>query len=802
MITSRDALRTLGDIIGVARHADGVTLSLVSGAVVRLTFLSASIVRVRILPPGCQSETDWSYAIEDSPFEGEEVFIEEDHYTVEIISMSGVRAVVLRDGCLLSIFDESGQLVIEDYQPPLFDPSNGFIETAKRREPDEFYFGFGEKAKSLSRNSKFHVMWNTDTYAYPPGTDPLYQSIPFFIAMNDGLAYGMFFDNTYRSYFDMGHTSEEYYSFAAIGGELNYYVFTGGRERSPRNILRDYTLLTGRCPLPPLWALGYQQSRWSYCPEARVRELAHHFREKRIPADVIYLDIDHMDEFRVFTWNPTHFPNPKGLIDDLRADGFRLVVIIDPGIKVDDAYSVYSRGRDERHFCRTSEGDEFQARVWPGTCAFPDFTNPSVREWFGSLYDKYLDHGVSGFWNDMNEPSVFPAGDTPQDVFDLPEKTFPLSIRHNGDGHEGDHSRYHNVYGMQMARTTYEAMRRLRSDQRPFVLTRAGFAGIQRYAAVWTGDNVSTWEHLALSIPMLCNLSISGVPFVGSDIGGFAGESSSELFTRWLQAAALTPFCRSHAEIGSCDREPWSHGEQFEAINRASIELRYQLLPHLYSLFFEHEQTGAPVMRPLWFDYPLDQRTYEVEDQYLVGSDLLVAPVVSEGVVKRNVYFPSGTQWRHWWNGILYEGGTEIEVDAPIDTLPLFVRVGAAFPTQAIVQHTGEMSLLPLTITAATGELESNCIFYEDRGDGFGYQNGNFSSGNIAHTKGSLGFKRSGAFCDARRIGEVEFRGFDSQPERVEINGQLIENVTFHEHTRRLCVQLLGDHDEWVLEYS
>ena len=801
MITSRDTLRALGDIVGVTTHADGVTLSMNSGAVVRLTFVSPTIVRVRIVPPGRQSETDWSYAIKDSHFEREEVFIEEDDDKVEIISMSGVRVVALRDGCALTIFDISGKLMLEDYQPPLFDPSSNFIETAKRRDRDELYFGFGEKAKSSLRDNKLHVMWNTDTYAYPPGTDPIYQSIPFFFAVRNGLAYGIFFDNTYRSFFDMGHTSEEYFSFAATGGELNYYIFTGGRERSPRNVLRDYTSLTGRSPLPPLWALGYQQSRWSYCPEARVRELAQQFREKRIPADVIYLDIDYMDEFRVFTWNQAHFPDPKRLIDDLKSDGFRLVVIIDPGIKVDDDYTIYRTGRDEGHFCRTSDGEEFQGRVWPGTCAFPDFTNPSVRTWFGNLYEEYMDQGVSGFWNDMNEPSIFPPGDTQQDVFDLPEKTFPLSVRHDGDGHEDDHARYHNVYGMQMARTTHEAMRRLRSDHRPFVLTRSGFAGVQRYAAVWTGDNVSTWEHLALSIPMLCNLSVSGVPFVGSDIGGFAGESSGELFARWLQAAALTPFCRAHAEIGTCNREPWSHGEEFEAINRASIELRYQLLPYLYSLFYEHEQIGTPVMRPLWFDYPSDQRTYEVEDQFLVGSELLVAPVINEGSVRRNVYFPCGSEWRDWWTGASYEGNSEIEIDAPIETLPLFIRAGAALPTQAVVQHTGEMDRVPLTITAVPGELPSSCTFYEDSGDGFDYRNGNFSIGQIEHAKGSLSFKRTGAFY-GRTVGQVELRGFDSQPQRVEVNGEFIENVTYHKHTRRLSVPLVGDRDEWVLEYS
>jgi len=764
--------------------------------------MSRSVIRVRLLPPGDELEPDWSYAVQDSRFESEEVLVEEDHDVVEIITMSGVRVVALRDGCILTIFDEDGRVVVEDYQSPSLDSSSGFIETAKRRETNERYFGLGEKAKPMSRDRQTLVMWNTDTYAYPPGTDPLYQSIPFFIAVREGIAHGIFFDNPYRSFFDMGETIEECYKFGAAGGELNYYVFTGGRKRSPRNILRDYTSLTGRSPLPPLWALGYQQSRWSYYPEQRVRELARRFRESRIPADVIYLDIDYMDDFRVFTWNPTHFPNPKQLISDLKDDGFRLVVIIDPGIKVDENYQVYCEGRDHGHFCRIEEGQEFQAQVWPGICAFPDFTNPKTREWFGAFYRQYLDEGVSGFWNDMNEPSIFPQRDTQEDEFDLPEKTFPVSVQHAGDGHPGDHARYHNVYGMQMARTTYEAVRRLSPQQRPLVLTRAGFAGVQRYSAVWTGDNVASWEHLSLSIPMLCNLGVSGVPFVGSDVGGFSGEPSGELFARWLQASALTPFCRSHAEIGTSDQEPWSYGEQFEAINRASIELRYQLLPLLYSLFHEHEETGAPVMRPMWFNYPMDEATYLIEDQFLVGADVLVAPVLREGAVRRTVYFPSGDRWINWWTGELYEAGTEMEIDAPIERLPLFARVGGAFPTQPVVQHTGEMSFTPLGITAVAGDSSSVSSFYYDAGDGFDYQRGSFCIIDIAQAKDRISFKRTGTFNSSREIGDIELLGIKAAPQVVKVNGVLAKDFTFNEPTKRLVIPLSGGEDEWIVTYS
>jgi len=574
----------------------------------------------------------------------------------------------------------------------MYDPDTGAFETSKRRAETELYYGFGEKALPISRHNQAMVMWNTDTFAYPPGLDPIYQSIGFFTALHQGRAYGVFLDNTYRTHFDMGHTAPARYTFGAQGGELNYYVFTGGAQRSPKQILADYTDLTGRAPLPPTWALGYQQSRWSYYPEARVRELAARFRRERVPADVLYLDIDYMDGFRVFTWDKTRFPAPAKMLTDLKAQGFRTVVIIDPGIKVDPNYSVYTDGQKGGYFHKDASGKEFNASVWPGVCAFPDFTSPQARAWFGSLYKQNLDEGVAGFWNDMNEPATFLPDvlDEPR-IYHHPGKTFPLDVPHAGDGQPGTHARYHNVYGMQMARATYEGLKRLRPNERPFVLTRAGYAGVQRYSAVWTGDNATSWDHLALTIPMLTNLGVSGVALVGADIGGFGGNPSPELYTRWLQAAALTPMMRSHVEKQHPDREPWMHDEPYTSINRKAIELRYQLLPHLVALFEEHRRTGAPVMRPMWFEYGTDVRTLLIEDQFMVGRELLVAPIVHENLRKRRVYFPKGDAWIDFYTGTRYEGGTENEVDAPLDRLPLFARGGATISVQPVVQHTGEM---------------------------------------------------------------------------------------------------------------
>lgn len=755
---ARAAWRAAGDVRTVTRQTDGVVLTLTSGARVAVTFRDLETVRVRLAPSGT-FERDLSYAVESKDRKTVAAKVTETRDEIRISSLNGTTIVVKRRPFLVSVIDAQGHTVVEadPARPASFDPDTGAVETSLKRVEWETYYGLGEKAgATLSRDTQQFVMWNTDTYGYPRGLDPIYQSIGFYIALRHvkprGYAYGLFLDNTSRTYFDMGKTDPARVTFGAASGELNYYLFTGGEEHSPKKVLRDYTDLTGRTPLPPLWALGNQQSRWSYYPEARVREVARGFRESKIPADVIYLDIDYMDGFRVFTWNRQHFPDPSKLIADLRAEGFRTVVIIDPGIKVDPNYFAYKEGQAGGHFVREADGSELHASVWPGVCAFPDFTDPKAREWFGSLYKKNLDEGIAGFWNDMNEPGVFLSDETPKpDTYHHPMKTFPLGAKHAGDGMPGTHARYHNVYGMQMARSTFEGLKKLRPGERPFVLTRAGYAGVQRYSAVWTGDNVASWDHLRLSIPMLLNLGVSGVPLVGADVGGFSGNPSPELYARWLQAAALTPFLRSHSESGSKPHEPYSYGEEFTKINRASIELRYRLLPYLYTLFDEHKRTGAPVMRPLWFEYPDDSRTYTAEDEYLVGRDLLVAPVVRESATKRNVYFPSGDRWVDWWTGKTYEGGKDAEIEAPLERLPLFVRAGAAVPTQPAVQHTGEMLKVPLTLLVVPG-ADGTSSFYEDAGDGFGERR----TTTAVLRGGSLKLSHAGAYA-ARKVSALEF---------------------------------------------
>ncbi len=799
-------MEPIGSVVGkFQRSQTGVTLNTSSGAIVSAQLFSDEVVRIRINPTGT-FERDQSYAFETPPKPQRLLFaVSETPEKIILSAANGLQVEIMRQPFSIDILDKSGQAILKDdtTRPIMFDKASGEIQTTKlRRSEVETYYGFGEKAfLEMSRNGKHIVNWNTDTFAYPVGTDPIYQSIPFFYGLHNGKAYGLFFNNTFRTYFDMGKTSPERYTFGALGGELDYFVFSGGKDRSPKKVLADYASLTGKTPLPPIWALGNQQSRWSYFPEKRVKEIADGFRKNKIPADVLYLDIDYMDDYRVFTWNKERFADPKRMIGELRQDGFRTVLIIDPGIKVDDKYSVYSEGRRQGMFVKNPDGTELQRDVWPKASAFPDYTDPKARDWFATFYKAHLEEGVAGFWNDMNEPGVFVTPETERpEIFHHPEKTFPLDTPHAGDGMPDTHRRYHNVYGMLMARSSFEGLRKLEPDKRPFVLTRAGFAGVQRYAAVWTGDNISAWEHLALTIPMLANMSVSGVPFVGADVGGFQDMPTGELYARWLQAAALTPFLRSHSVGWVGNKEPWEFGEEFTKINRASVELRYKFLPYLYTLFREHEMSGAPVMRPLWYEFPEDKGTYLINDQYMVGDDVLVAPVIKDGMRTRGIYLPLGAEWIDWWTGEKFESGKTHYLQTPLDRLPLFVRVGAVIPTQSVIQHTGEMPNAEITLNVAAGikpgmtEIDS---LFEDSGDGYGYRGSDWSELKLTHKSGSMILSRTGQFR-GQKVTKVVVHGIGSRPSAIQADGRLVD-FQFDATLKRLEFPIKGNEKELTL---
>ena len=792
--------RTFGDFARIVEtKPNGVVLETTARAKVLVEFSARNTIRVRYAPSGV-FENRVSYAIDSSnERRAPLVKINQTKERIELTSDDGARIVVNKTPLAFDVFDASGALVVADdkTQTAQFNRETGEIKITKLRGGElETYYGFGEKALPFSRDSQVITNWNTDTYRYAVNQDPLYQSIPFFYAVRQGKSYGIFFNNTFRTFFDMGKSAPNRYSFGATGGELDYYVFTGGRDRAPGEVLTGYAALTGKMPLPPIWALGNQQSRFSYFPESRVREIAAEFRRRKIPIDAIYIDIDYMDGFRIFTWDKAKFPAPKQMISDLAKDGLKSILIINPAVKVDGNFPVYREAKTRNYFVKTADGKEFNGNVWAGKSAFLDFTDPRVREWFGALYKTNTDEGVAGFWNDMNEPSVFPDGETfsPPVNYSL-QKSLPVDARHNGDGSPGDHARFHNVYGMQMARATFEGLRKIQPDKRPFVLSRAGFSGVQRFAAVWTGDNTASWEHLRLSLPMLLNMSVSGIPFVGADIGGYSDNPSPELFARWMQSAVFHPLFRPHAEKGTANKEPWEYGSEYEKINRRTVELRYEFLPYLYTLFREHERDGQPVVRPLWFEYAADRQTYLIDDEYLVGRDILVAPVVREGERKRRVYFPAGDDWRDWFSGEIYKGGTYAEIEAPLEKLPVFARVGAVIPTQSIVQHTGEMPSAPITLNVITGivaeKIEISELF-QDPGDGYDYRARGRREIKIEHRRGILRLNRSGDLKNPQKIKFIEALGIAQKPREMRVDGVIAEKVEFDAKRKRLRIEI-GD---------
>jgi alpha-glucosidase len=518
-------------------------------------------------------------------------------------------------------------------------------------------------------------------------------------------------------------------SRCAAGARTGFFWITPGDRRSTwdrksptstHSERKEESLTTtsspapiGRIPLPPRWALGYIQSRYSYYPESTVRFIAENFRHRQIPCDGIFLDIDYMDGYRVFTWDKTRFPDPKRMMSDLRLQGFHAIAIVDPMVKVDPDYWIYKQGLNNDYFMKKADGTVLTGKGWASLNAYPDFASPKVRDWWAGLFQEQLEQGVSAYLTDMNEPVVMKN--------DGPAGTFDLDSVHNTEMGPRPHAEIHNVYGMLETLATREGMLRARPNERPFIITRATFAGGQRYAAQWSGDNYGTWDHLKLSMPMLNGMGLSGLQFVGADIGGIVPVPSPELYTRWMQTGLLTPFAWTHS-LGPGNLEPWGFGNRMEGINRESIKLRYRLLPYIYTAFWQAAQTGQPIMRPLLLEYPDDWTAIGTNDEYLFGNDLLVAPIVKDYDESRSVYFPRGT-WYDYWTDRQYVGPITVGVSAPLERMPLFVRGGAILPSQQDMEYTDQFPIDPLTFDVYP-EGSSSRDYYDDDGISFAYQKG------------------------------------------------------------------------------
>lgn len=680
-----------------------LTLHALAPDLVRVLFQPAAVANEPPAPPA-------SWAVLPAEWPDFPIHLAETPAGLRLMTPELV-AEVTRAPVRIHFYDRDGRPILRD------DPARGIewtdsqVTMYKEMPAGEHYYGFGQKLGFLDQRGRAMEQWATDDHTHTPDKDTLYQAIPFFLGLRDGRCYGVFVDCTARSRFDMGAAADQAYGVTVTGEALDYYFFAGP---GPRQVLARYTELTGRMELPPRWALGNQQSRWSYYPAERVRQVAAEFRRRQIPCDVIYLDIDYMNGYRVFTWDQQRFPDPAGLLRALAEQGFKLVPIIDPGVKTDPNYAVFQEGIEQRHFVARTDGTVFTGLVWPGETAFPDFTRAATRRWWGDLHAGLLDQGVAGIWNDMNEPANF--SDPP---------TIPETVLQGEDGRKVAHGRVHNAYGLLMCRAAHEGLLRLRPDRRPFLLTRSGYAGIQRYAAVWMGDNHSWWEHLLTAMPMCLGMGLSGVPFVGTDIGGFSGDATGELVARWTQLGAFMPLCRNHSAIGTRDQEPWAFGPEVEAVCRRYLRLRYRLLPFWYQLFAEAARTGLPIMRPLLLAYPDDPETYNLSDQFLLGSDLLVAPVYQPGATRRLVYLPRGV-WYDYWTGQAHSGPCHIVAEAPLDVLPLYVRAGAILPLGPEQEYVGQDPGGELTLEVYAG-ADGALDLYEDDGETRAHTRGEWS---------------------------------------------------------------------------
>ena len=562
-------------------------------------------------------------------------------------------------------------------------------------------YGTGEVTGPLRRNGQFVELWNTDNYGYEKFEGKrLYQSHPWIMGVReDGSSFGILVDHTWRQSFQLDNPIE----ITSEGPPFRIIVI---EKESPQQIMQVLADLTGTMTLPPLWSLGYQQSRHSYYPQEQALGVADTFRQKNIPCDVLWMDIEYMDEYKVFTFDPEGYPHPEDLNEALHAIDFKSVWMIDPGVKAEKDYDVYDSGDAGDHWEMDKKRKEYNGEVWPGQCAFPDYTRPETREWWADLYDGFLQKGMDGIWNDMNEPSVF----------DGPESTMPPENIHRGGGFlpEDIHLRYHNVYGMLMVKASREGMLAIRPDERPFILSRSNFLGGQRYAATWTGDNQSTWEHLKMSIPMSLNLSLSGQPFNGPDIGGFVGDATGELLAHWTAVGAFYPFSRNHTGMGSARQEPWAFGEKVEEISRNAIERRYRLMPYLYTLFREASQNGMPVMRPLFFADPGDPDLRDEEEAFLWGEDLMIVPQWAE-----DTDLPEGT----WRTFTLLEKGPYHNQYQPT----LKAKAGSVIPAGPVIQHTENYATDSLTLVVSLDKNnKATGALYEDKGNGFGYKKGEY----------------------------------------------------------------------------
>lgn len=757
-----------GKIISVTQEKDTFNFQSDIGVVLRVHVIRDSVIRFRY---GIDEhfEDDFSYAMREEYNRGYDhlEFTETENYYSIKTELLDCRIDKFYNK--VAIYTIDGEILCEDEKGFHWEENHQYggniVKMSKRVQQDESFFGLGDKPTHLNLKGHRFENWGTDQYGFQKHTNPLYKNIPFYIGLHHNQAYGIFFDNSFHSYFDFAKERRTVTSFWSQGGEMNYYFIYGPQMQ---RVVESYSDLTGVPKLPPLWALGFHQCKWSYYPEDNVREIVQTFKDKDIPLEAIYLDIDYMDGFRCFTVNKEYFPDLKGMVSDFAEQGVKTVAIIDPGIKVDKDYWVFQEGIENDYFCKRADGPYMRGKVWPGDCYFPDFTNPKVRDWWSGLFKELIeDTGIAGVWNDMNEPAVM----------EVESKTFPLDVRHDYDGHPCSHRKAHNVYGMQMARATYHGVKKFIYPDRPFIITRSAYSGAQRYTSTWSGDNVATWEHLQIANIQCIRSAMSGFSFIGSDIGGFTERPTPELFARWIQLGVFHVFCRVHSSGDHGEQEPWSFGQEVEDIARKYIKLRYELLPYFYTNFYTHVEEGTPILRPLVMENQDDINTHYRLDEFFVGKHLFVCPVVQPNALGRRVYFPRGNWYNYWTNEVI-AGGHETYVEADLQTIPFFVREGAIIPKYPPMNYVGEKPIENMKLEVYYKHGEETSELFEDKGNGFDYKKGVYSHKTFKQIGNDkqlsiYQFKSGKYFTDYQNY-EIKFIGLPFTVTEIKIDNQTV----------------------------
>lgn len=751
----------IGPVVSWKQTSDGLR-GKTRNAFFCVRIYNANVIRVRV----SQSEAmnDFSYILNEQAQPGTTVFkIKEANGSIWL-STDSINLQLEKQPDFRVIFrNKEGRVINEDM------PGKGFGTTYlgssptvyKKLQAGERFVGLGETLGNLDKRGSAFTLNNTDTYKYGDQRLPMYVSIPFYIGIHNQMVYGIFLHNTWKSFFNFGVSTPEFVSIGTQGGEMDYFFIY---DNDIQSIIKHYTQLTGRMPLPPLWSLGYHQSRCSYYPQQNVKLLADNFRSKKIPVDCIVLDADYLQDYEPFRINAERFPDMSALTGYLEKLGIEVTASVNPGIKIDTTYIGHHDGLKNDVFVKYADGSLFASEIAPSLNNFPDFTNPKTRQWW-SYHMKFLpENGIHGYWNDMNEPAVGASYLPDNLVFDF-------------DGRKAYAPEAKNLYGMLMARSSYESALQYGSGRRPFILSRSGFAGVQRYAAVWTGDNTAKDEYLLGGTLLNTQMGLSGVPFVGDDIGGYIGATSKELFTRWIEVGVFAPFSRNHKEAFASANEPWSYGEEAEAIAKEYIGGRYRLLPYLYSKFHEASESGMPVAQSLCINNPFDSKVFDnlYQYQFLCGDALLVVPVTSSEKIKK-FYLPTG-KWFNLFTDQIIPGNQELQSECPIYEIPLFVKESSIIPMQSLVQSTKQKPSDTLFVHIYNGNNSNTFVYYEDAGDGFEYQKGSYLERNITfnpHLKQVKFEQADGGFESKFKVLQCYFHGFGDEISHSLINNQTV----------------------------